>query len=307
MDRLTLFEPGEVVNEVEAGPQPAEEWRAVPVAPFDRRYEVSNQGRVRSNAVSTRWGKGGRILVKKPGRKGGMVGLFVNGKGETLLRVADLVAAAFLPTRPSEAHYLIRVDGDDDNDTAANLAWEKLADPHSLPGEEWRPVNHPDFCDTHMVSNFGRVRVAVVLKYSCNGTTILKSCLNTNGYPQIALRARGKQKCFRVHTLVAGAFLGPPPFPGAMVRHKNDNRLDNRPENLVWGTSKENGEDRARNRRMPHGEKHSAAKATEEIVRAIRREYVPGKVSQQSLADRYGLDQTVVSDIVRRVTWKHVQ
>lgn len=50
-------------------------------------------------------------------------------------------------------------------------------------------------------------------------------------------RERGNLK---VHRLVCEAFHGPPPFPKAVVIHLDENALNNRPENLKWGTQKEN-------------------------------------------------------------------
>lgn len=44
----------------------------------------------------------------------------------------------------------------------------------------------------------------------------------------------------KVHRAVCEAFHGSPPFPNAVVIHLNENALDNRPENLKWGTQKEN-------------------------------------------------------------------
>ncbi len=44
----------------------------------------------------------------------------------------------------------------------------------------------------------------------------------------------------KVHRAVCEAFHGPPPFKGAVVIHRDENALNNRPENLKWGTQKEN-------------------------------------------------------------------
>ncbi len=44
----------------------------------------------------------------------------------------------------------------------------------------------------------------------------------------------------KVHRAVCSAFHGLPPTPGAVVIHVNENSLDNRPENVRWGTQKEN-------------------------------------------------------------------
>ena len=49
-----------------------------------------------------------------------------------------------------------------------------------------------------------------------------------------------KQRPRKVHQLVCEAFHGPKPFPRAVVIHLDEDALNNRPENLKWGTQKEN-------------------------------------------------------------------
>lgn len=49
-----------------------------------------------------------------------------------------------------------------------------------------------------------------------------------------------KQRPRKVHQLVCEAFHGPKPFPKAVVIHGDENSINNRPENLRWGTQKEN-------------------------------------------------------------------
>jgi hypothetical protein len=49
---------------------------------------------------------------------------------------------------------------------------------------------------------------------------------------------RGKN--YKVHRLVCEAFHGPAPEGKNVVIHENENALDNRPENIRWGTQKEN-------------------------------------------------------------------
>lgn len=45
---------------------------------------------------------------------------------------------------------------------------------------------------------------------------------------------------YKVHRLVCEAFNGPPPFVEAVCMHLDENPRNNRPENLKWGTQKEN-------------------------------------------------------------------
>lgn len=48
------------------------------------------------------------------------------------------------------------------------------------------------------------------------------------------------QRPRKAHQLVCEAFHGPKPSPEAVVIHLDENALNNRPENLKWGTQKEN-------------------------------------------------------------------
>lgn len=57
---------------------------------------------------------------------------------------------------------------------------------------------------------------------------------------------RTTQKTRLVHQLVAEAFLPPKPFPEAEIRHKDGNHLNNRADNLEWGTKSENVLDQVR-------------------------------------------------------------
>lgn len=49
-----------------------------------------------------------------------------------------------------------------------------------------------------------------------------------------------KGKNYKVHRLVCEAFNGPAPFEKAVVMHLDDDATNNKPENLAWGTQKQN-------------------------------------------------------------------
>lgn len=114
--------------------------------------------------------------------------------------------------------------------------------------EAWRPV--PGFGD-YEVSDLGRV-----ISHRRNGlVTELHRSINTNGYLRVQLAVGGGRYVWRyVHRLVAEAFHGTRP-PGLVVRHLNGDALDNRAQNLCWGTPSENAYDRVR-----HGTHHEAKK-----------------------------------------------
>ena len=71
----------------------------------------------------------------------------------------------------------------------------------------------------------------------------------TRRYVRINVRdALGKMRTHLAHVWVLEAFVGPRP-KGAVARHLNDDPVDNRLENLSWGSRTENMEDAYRNDR----------------------------------------------------------
>lgn len=125
-------------------------------------------------------------------------------------------------------------------------------------------------------------------------------------YPGVSLyRAGSPLKTPTIHTLVMTAFVGPCP-EGMQVAHNNGDRTDNRLENLRYATPLENSGDKFEHGTVLRGEQFSFAKMTEQTVLEIRRLYETGEFSQQSLADKFGINQTNVSQIVRRKTWTHI-
>lgn len=96
--------------------------------------------------------------------------------------------------------------------------------------------------------------------------------------------------------------------PGALeVLHGCDNPPCCNPAHLTVGTHADNMKDMiSKGRRNVRGEHNGAAKLTAGQVRIIRDEYAAGRADQAGLAKQFGVDQTLVSQIVRRLVWKHV-
>lgn len=91
--------------------------------------------------------------------------------------------------------------------------------------------------ENYEVSNEGRVRS---LNYNKTGETrILRPADNGHGYLMVILCKNGKQKMVLVHRLVAAAFV-PNIFSLNEVNHINEDKTDNRAENLMWCSRKEN-------------------------------------------------------------------
>lgn len=55
------------------------------------------------------------------------------------------------------------------------------------------------------------------------------------------------------------------------------------------------------------GARNPNNKLTDAAVGEIRRAYALGRVTQTQLAEKYGVSQKLVSDVVRREIWQHVQ
>jgi len=164
--------------------------------------------------------------------------------------------------------------------------------------EKWQKI--PGF-SSYEVSTAGRVRS---YKNAEDGKpNMMKVMLGTDNYPRVTLQSdRGNKTVCRVHILVARTFLGP--ARGRLVLHKNGKTTDPRLANLRYGTYLANHRDKYKHGTHGKGEKNSRAILSKRQARDIYR--LRGKMTQQKVAEKFGVSRQAVSDIQRGVTWKEV-
>lgn len=121
-----------------------------------------------------------------------------------------------------------------------------------------------------------------------------------NGRPIVLLCKQGKYKCINVSLVVALAFLGPP--EGRMVRHWDDDPLNNDVGNLLYGTAKDNSADAIRNGRSTRGSKNAMAVLHAEQVLAIKQR-LGLKEAVGKLAKEFGVCSSAISEIKAGRNW----
>lgn len=96
--------------------------------------------------------------------------------------------------------------------------------------ENWKTIK--GYRGLYKISNFGRVLCIKTNQIKCSG-------LNRQSYHQMTLFKDGANKTFRLHRLVAQAFV-PNPLNKPFVNHIDGDKNNNRFCNLEWVTSAEN-------------------------------------------------------------------
>ena len=157
-----------------------------------------------------------------------------------------------------------------------------------LPGEIWKDI--AGYNGDYQVSTFGRVKRF----HKHTPPRILKPQL-LGEYLSVNLCIGGKLKHQKVHVLVAKAFI-PNPDNKPEVNHDDGNKFNCHVSNLYWATKSENQQHAVKNGLAKSGEKHYKAKIKDEKDIIYIREN-PDNLTQEELAEMFGVDQTTISAI----------
>ena len=121
--------------------------------------------------------------------------------------------------------------------------------------EVWKDI--PGYEGHYQVSNFGRVKS--VERISTTGQRlsekVMKTCRDRGGYDFIGLWLDGRKKNFKIHRLVIETFNPIDGMENLDCNHIDEDKTNNRLENLEWMTRKENLNYGAHNKKI--SEAHS--------------------------------------------------
>ena len=179
--------------------------------------------------------------------------------------------------------------------------------------EIWKPVLDTD--GWYEVSNLGRVRSWIKRKgrskmpgrIRLDSPLILRQTKNKRGHQTVGIAPQGHRgQPMAVHRLVLDAFSGPCP-KDMETRHLNGNVVDNRRDNLKWGTRKEKTNDRRINGTLLlfKGEVSTHSVLNDNLVCALRRMARKG-CTISSLSKEFNINTLTMRNAINGNKWSHL-
>jgi len=173
--------------------------------------------------------------------------------------------------------------------------------------EIWKSID--GYRGYYDISNHGRVRSyrkmvkgrPVVCNKPQRALTLKQ---NGKGYLNIHLYYEGSYEQCYIHTLVLNAFVGKG-RSNEECCHLDNNPINNRYDNLEWGTHKHNLLDFGTNKIVGKGEKNPMAKLSKETVLRIRQLAKAG-LTYKEISDMTNVKRHNVGRIIRRQRWNHI-
>lgn len=176
--------------------------------------------------------------------------------------------------------------------------------------EEFKPILNYE--GLYEVSNFGRIKSCTREVKSGSGFRVMQEHFITqkddgNGYLIVNLWKDNKLKHYKVHRLVASAFISNP--NGLRdVNHKDENKYNNNVENLEWTSHKANINYGTHNERSVNSRSKAVGqydKITKELLATYKNAYIAEEIT--------GINESSISKCCRNIrkyaggySWKFI-
>ncbi len=171
----------------------------------------------------------------------------------------------------------------------------------NLPDEVWLSCIQNT---NYEVSNMGRVKRVRFHRYTRQYPRLVRPQRTIHGYLFVTLKT---PKRTPVHQLVCRAFHGKPLPEQTDVNHIDNDRANNRADNLHWATRKENlwhGKNQGRDNK---GERNGRAILQPDQVRSIKHLLSTTKMTQGEIGALFGVTEGAVQAIKVGKNWKHIK
>lgn len=181
-----------------------------------------------------------------------------------------------------------------------------------VPGvEDWHAIPGTEGCYEFSVYLDGDTRPLGWVRswHTTQGTLrstpfVLKPILDRQGYRRNRLYLADGWVVRRVHQICLQVYAGPRPT-GAITRHLDGNPINNHPENLRWGTYRENSADSIDHGVIGHSEAHCHAKLRNIDIGSIFRAAIAGE-SPKAIGKRFGVTGSAIDYVLTGNGWTHV-
>lgn len=155
------------------------------------------------------------------------------------------------------------------------------------------------------VSNLGRIRSLprITTSRPMKGKLLSTATKDTKRYEKVCLSYNGNYKYYKVHQVVARAFIDNPENK-PQINHIDGNRHNNKVDNLEWVTSTENNS-RAKKHGMLLGENHQNTNYTEEQIKEVKLMLKQG-LKNIDIERVTGINHKRISEIKCGKVWSHI-
>ncbi len=174
--------------------------------------------------------------------------------------------------------------------------------------EQWKDVI--GYEKIYQISSFGRIKSLIRKRVKRN--RILKPISDNAGYLCVCLCKNGKQKNHKIHRLVLASFNGPL-LVTKQTHHLDNNKSNNRLDNLKQVTCRENIGAKREHGTMNYGSKNGRAILKDSDIYKIKKLLQSGrnsnlgkKYTQKEIAVRFNVNEWVIGDISTERSWKHI-